>query len=328
MTVLVTGGTGFTGSALVRRLLDQGEDVRALDNQPGLFFDELKERGTDIRLGSVADAEAVDEAVDGCEVVHHLAAAFRQLDVSDAYYTTVNVEGTRNVARSCLKHGVRKLVYCSTQGVHGHIKQPPGDEQSPIAPEDFYQYSKYEGERALGEFIDQGLDAVTLRPTAIYGPGDPERFLMLFRMVKKGRFLMFGSGRTFYHPVHIDNLVDAFLLAAQSGPETTGQAFLIADEKYWSLKDLVLHVARAMNTHVKILRLPFWPLYGAACVCEAVCKPLRIAPPIFRRRVNWYRQDRAFRIEKAQRQLGYTPRVGIEEGLAGTANWYRQHGYI
>ncbi|GIW54482.1 MAG: hypothetical protein KatS3mg082_0886 [Nitrospiraceae bacterium] len=176
MKILVTGGTGFTGSHLVRRLLDRGHQVSVIDYQKGLFYDELKSKGATIELGGILDRDLIDRTMQGCEVVHHLAAAFRQLDVPNKYYWDVNVEGTRFLLDAALRHGVRKFVYCSTQGVHGHITNPPGNEESPIAPEDYYQYTKYEGERVVQQYLDKGLDAVTIRPTAIYGPGDPGRF--------------------------------------------------------------------------------------------------------------------------------------------------------
>jgi nucleoside-diphosphate-sugar epimerase len=215
MKALVTGGTGFTGSHLVRRLLDEGHQVRVLDNQKGLFYDELAKRGAEMMLGTITDAKLTDAAVGDCEVVFHLAAAFRQLNVPDQYYWDVNVEGTRNLLNASLSHGTRKFIYCSTQGVHGHVKNPPGDERSPIEPEDYYQETKYEGEKVVNEFVQKGLDAMTIRPTAIYGPGDPARFLHLFRLARKGRFIMAGNGKTTYHPAHITNLVDSFMLAAR-----------------------------------------------------------------------------------------------------------------
>ena len=146
MRVLVTGGTGFTGSHLVRRLLDRGHDVVCLDNQPGLFADELRGLGAEVVIGSVTDADLVRRSSRGVEVVHHLAAAFRQLNVPKSVYREVNVEGTRNVLEAARASDVRRVVYCSTQGVHGHVMNPPGDENSPIAPEDYYQQTKYEGE--------------------------------------------------------------------------------------------------------------------------------------------------------------------------------------
>ena len=327
MRVLVTGGTGFTGSHLVRRLLDKGYQVLVMDNQKGLFYDELRVRGATIELGSIADKNLVSKMIQGCEVVYHLAAAFRQLNVPDKYYWDVNVEGTRHLVDAAYRFRTRKFIYCSTQGVHGHIENLPGDEDSPIVPEDYYQFTKYKGEEVVREYVEKGLDAVTLRPTAIYGPGDPGRFLILFRLVKRGTFLMFGDGDTFYHPVHVDNLVDAFELAAERNG-IQGRNYIIGDEHYYSLNQLVQAVASAIEVPIRIRHLPFWPVWTAAWACETVCKPLRLSPLLFRRRVDWFRQVRAFSIEKARRELGYQPKVALKEGLAQTAKWYREHGYV
>jgi nucleoside-diphosphate-sugar epimerase len=327
MKALVTGGTGFTGSHLARRLLQKGHHVVIIDNQRGLFFDELKAAGAELLIGSITDRDLVRKSVKGCEVLHHVAAAFRKVNLPRQTYWDVNVEGTRSLLDAALKAGVKKVVYCSTCGVHGDIKREPADENAPITPEDYYQYTKYEGERVAAEFVGKGLKIVTLRPTAIYGPGDPERFFILFKMVNRGRFLMFGNGKAHYHPVYIDNLVDAFELAAAS-PNGEGQAYLIGDERYYTLNDLVNAIAGVVNVELKIRHVPFWPLWSAALGCEIVYKPFRVDPPLFRRRVDWFRQNRAFSIEKARRELGYQPAIGLKEGLAETARWYQQHGYL
>ena len=236
MKVLVTGGTGFTGSALVFRLLEQGHSVKSLDYQKGIFYDQLEKAGAELVLGSITDSDLLQKFMEGIDFVFHLAAAFRELNVPDNHYFDVNVNGTRNVMDAAKKHEVTKVVYCSTQGVHGHIKNPPGNENSPIAPEDYYQQTKYEGELVVHEFIKDGMNATIIRPTAIYGPGDPGRFLMIYRQTKKGGFPMFGSGETFYHPVYIDNLVDAFLLTME--PEKgKGETYIIADENISPLKN-------------------------------------------------------------------------------------------
>ena len=327
MKILVTGGTGFTGKALVRRLLDLGHQVVALDYKEGLKTRELREWGAEVVLGSVTDPEVVGRAMAGVEVVHHLAAAFREMNVPDSYYWNVNVQGTRNVLAAARDQGVRKLVYCSTCGVHGNIDRPPGGEDAPIQPADYYQRTKYEAEPVVREFHQRGLPAVILRPAAIYGPGDPERFLMIFRRVARGSFPMFGDGKTLYHPLYIDNLVDAFLLAMAEGAGD-GEAYLIADEEYLGIEELVRRVGRALGVDVKVPHYPVWPVVAAGHVVEKACRPFGITPPIFPRRVDWYRQNRAFRIDKAKRDLGYAPKVGIDEGLRRTAEWYRAEGYL
>lgn len=326
MRVFVTGGLGFTGAALTRRLLKDGHSVAVLDKNPGLYLEAIRREGADVELGSVTDPAAVARGCQGAEVVMHLAAAFRESGAPDAIYKQVNVEGTRIVTEAALRAGARKLVYCSTQGVHGHIERPPGDESSPIAPADYYQQTKWEGELEVRDHAG-GMEWTVLRPTAIYGPGDPERFFLIFQRVNRGRFLMFGSGRTFYHPVYIDNLVDAFVLAMAPGAGA-GEAYLIGDEEYLPILELVRKVGRSLGKDVRIPRLPITPLIVAGHVFEKVCKPFGINPPIFPRRVDWFRQVRAFRIDKAQRDLGYVPKVGLDEGLQRTAAWYRQEGYL
>jgi nucleoside-diphosphate-sugar epimerase len=327
MRICVTGGTGFTGAALVLRLLAERHTVSVLDNKPGLISAELAARGAELTYGSVTDRDVVARAVARCDAVMHLAAAFRELEIPNALYRQVNRDGSRIVAEESLKANVRKLVYCSTQGVHGHIENPPGDETSPIAPADFYQQTKYEGELETADVGKRGLDHTILRPTAIYGPGDPGRFVMLFKRAHRGVFPMFGSGVTYYHPVYIDNLVDAFLLAMEPG-KGSGAAYLIGDDAYFTIEELVQRVGRAIDVDVRIQHYPIWPLIIAGHVCEKLCKPFGIAPPIFPRRVDWFRQVRAFRIDKARRELGYQPRVGIDEGLRRTGDWYRANGYL
>lgn len=327
MDIFVTGGTGFTGAALVNRLLADDHTVRVLDKSRGLIADELARKGAIIDYGSVTDRDTVRAAMGKPEVVMHLAAAFRETGAPDALYKSVNVDGTRIVTEEAMQAGARKIVYCSTEGVHGHVDNPPGDEESPIEPEDYYQQTKYEGEVALREVAEKKIEFTILRPTAIYGPGDPERFVMIYRRVKKGFFPMFGKANPYYHPVYIDNLVDAFVLAMEPGIGA-GEAYIIGDEEYLTIRELVHKVATALGTKVSTPTYPITPLIIAGHVCEKLCKPFGINPPIFPRRVDWFRQVRAFDISKAKRDLGYVPKIGIDEGLKRTAEWYGQNNYI
>jgi len=138
---------------------------------------------------------------------------------------------------------------------------------------------------------------------------------------------MFGSGATFYHPLYIDNLVDAFLLVMD--PEKgKGETYIIGDEEYLSIKNLAIKTGNAMGMNIKVWHFPLLPLRIAGHACEKICKPFGIAPPIFPRRVDWFRQVRAFSIDKAKQELGYVPMIGIDEGLKRTAAWYMQEGYL
>jgi 2-alkyl-3-oxoalkanoate reductase len=326
MKILVTGATGFTGTPLVRRLLADGHSVVALDYKEGAAAKELKRRGAEVIRGSVTNRQLVDRAMQGVDVVHHLAAATRELDVPERQYYEVNVEGTRNVLTAAARAGVQKLVYCSSSGVHGNIDDPPGDEHSAIEPADYYQQTKYEAERFVREWSRRGLRTTILRPAAIYGPGDPECLLMIFKRVARGVFPMFGDGKTLYHPLYVDNLVDAFI-AAMPLDVGNGETYLIADENYVEIEELVRAVGAALGVDVKIPHYPLLPLLAAGNICEMVCKPFGITPE-FPRRVDWFRENSAFDIRRAKRDLGYRPVVGLAEGLARTASWYRSEGFL
>jgi nucleoside-diphosphate-sugar epimerase len=327
MKILVTGGTGFTGRALVSRLLNDGHQVVALDHKEGLGTDDLRARGADVILGSVTDRETVNQCMKGVEVVHHLAAAYREVNAPPQHFYNINFKGTKNVAEAAINEGVRKMIHCSSCGVHGSIARPPGNEETPIDPVDYSDRTIYQGEAAARDYAAQGLHITVLRPAAIYGPGDPARFLMIFRRLARGRFPMLGNGRTLYHPLFVENLVDAFLLAQQNG-RGDGESYLIADEEYLSIEELVRRIGRVMGVDVKFAHYPMWPVVAAGHAIEAACKPFGLSPPLFPRRIDWYRQNRAFSIDKAKLELGYQPRISLDEGLREAYAWYRKEGYL
>jgi len=333
MKFLITGGTGFTGSHLVKHVLREGHKVVALDNQEGILLEDLKRLGAEVILGSVTDPTLLKKAVEGCDVVYHLAAAFRKINVPKSEYDNTNINAMSSLLEHCHTAGVKKVVYCSTQGVHGNIaslsQNPPvpGDEQSPIKPEDYYQFTKYEGEKVAQAFMEKGMDVTILRPTALYGPGDPGLFLMLYKQVQKGWFPFFGNGRAFYHPVYVENFCDAFTLAIQR-PESKGQTYLIADDAYYHIQDIVEKIAHIMGVQCRMIHLPFYPMYLFSYLVAGVYSVLPFEPPLFPRRVDWYRQNRGFSIDKARRELGYEPKVGLDEGLRTTYAWYKDNGYL
>ncbi len=254
MRVLVTGATGFTGKALVKRLIADGHQVVGMDYKEGHKTDELRSWGAEIVIASVTDKEAVTRCMRGVDVVQHLAAAFREMNVPESHYYEVNVNGTRNMLEAALQAKVRKFIYCSTCGVHGNIDHPPGGEDAPIQPADYYQQTKYEAEPLVLEYVKKGLKASIIRPAAIYGPGDPERFYLIYKRVASGWFPMFGNGKTLYHPLYIDNLIDAFVLA-MAEDKGNGQAYLIADDEYVEISDLVRRVAKASGIKLRLVYL-------------------------------------------------------------------------
>jgi nucleoside-diphosphate-sugar epimerase len=324
--VLVTGGTGVTGSNLVRSLLERGESVRVLARSASRARERLP-ADVDVVVGDVTNRRAVVDAVRGRDVIYHLAAAFRESGIHDSRYREVHVDGTRHLLQASRAEGVRRFVHVSTVGVHSHIADPPADETWPHTPGDIYQQTKSEGELlALAFQREHDFPLTVVRPAGIYGPGDL-RLLKLFRPIARRRFIMLGDGRTLFHMVHVRDLVAGMQLAAER-PEAIGEPFIIAGEEYCSLQELAARIAAASGVPAPRLRVPVWPFFVAGALCEAVCIPLGIDPPIYRRREAFFTKNRAFHIDKAKRLLGYRPSVALDDGLRETATWYREHGYV
>src|SRR6185295_8948959 len=182
----------------------------------------------------------------------------------------------------------------STVGVHGHVENPPADETTPFAPGDVYQATKAEAETlALSYHRDHGLPVVVVRPSAIYGPGET-RLLKLFRAIARRRYAIVGSGQALYHPVYIDDLLQGYLLALEK-PEAVGEAFIVGGPRYVSQADLAEMIARHTGGGLLPFKVPVAPLRWAAVACEAVCIPLRIEPPLHRRRVEFWTKSRRWR---------------------------------
>jgi dihydroflavonol-4-reductase len=330
MKVLVTGATGFTGGHLATALAKRGAQVRALVRPKSLARFATSEgaaAGVAALPGDLTDAEAVRQAADGVEVVYHVAATYREAGQPDAAYRAVNVEGTRHVLEAALALGARRVVHCSTGGVHGHIEHPPANEDAPFSPGDVYQETKLEAEQLAREFgRARGLDVVVARPIGIYGPGDT-RFLKMFRGIARGRFPMLGPGEVFYHLTYIDDLVEGLRLCGEV-PAAAGRTYLLAGPTYTTLNELAATMARELGVRPPRWRLPVWPFWTAGLLCEMICVPLRIEPPLYRRRVDFYTKSRAFDTTRARQELGYAPRVELADGIRRTIAWYREQGLL
>jgi len=324
--VALTGASGYTGGRLLETLRERGDEVSALV-RPASVPDRLRASGARLVEGDLASGDAIRDLVTGADAVLHVAAVYRTAGHPDSYYRDVNVGGTQRLLEAAVEAGVRRFVHTSTVGVHGHVENPPADESAPVAPGDVYQATKAEAEAlALAFHRDRGLPVAVVRPGAIYGPRET-RLLKLFRAIARGRYAIVGSGRTFYHPVYIDDLVQGFLLALER-EEAVGESFLICGPEYVSQIDLAAVVARHTGGRVLPFRIPAGPIQLAGDLVEAVCVPLGIEPPLHRRRVDFWTKSRAFTIDKARRMLGYDPHVHLDEGVARTAASYREAGWL
>lgn len=326
MKALVTGATGFTGGQLALRLQKQGDQVRAIVRDPGKAKD-LAAAGIEVVKGDLTDRASIAAAIRGVDVVYNIGALYRTAGLKESVYRAVNADAVPVIIECAREAGVRRVVHCSTVGVHGDVENPPANEDAPLRPGDVYQVTKVLGEQLGHEAaLRTGVELVIARPSGIYGPGD-RRLFKLFGGVARGRFLFLGDGEIFYHLTHVDDLSDGFRLCA-TVPAAAGRTYLLAGGEVTTLNEIVKLTAEIAGVKPPAMHWPVWPFWLAGAACEAVCAPFGIEPPIFRRRVDFFTKSRAFDISRARAELGFAPRIGLREGIGRTLEWYREHGWI
>lgn len=221
----------------------------------------------------------------------------------------------------------KRLVQVSTIGVHGHIESPPAAESAAFDPEDDYQKSKAEAEKWLVSFAaKQHLAYTIIRPCAIYGPGE-KRLLKIFKMAAKKRFVILGAGKCWYHLVHVEDLTNGILQSAVK-QEALSQVFIIGSSEPITLERLAPKIANSYGLELRIIRLPIKPFFLLGDLCEKVCRPFGIEPPIYRRRVAFYSKDRYFSVDKMKNVLGYQPKYENDTGIPELAQWYKAQGWL
>jgi dihydroflavonol-4-reductase len=325
---LVTGATGFTGGRLARYLVRTGRTVRALVRNPDApAARALAADGIELAKGDLTDRGTIATAMSGVSIVYNIAALYRDASLPRSAYRAVNADAVGAIVEEAARAGAARVVYCSTVGVHGDVERPPADEEAPLRPGDIYQETKLAGEAIAREAsVKTGLPLVIARPTGIYGGGD-RRLLKLFRGVARGRFVTLGRGEIFYHLTHIDDLVEGFRLCGEV-ERAAGRTYILAGPDVTTLNELVGVIAGEAGVKRPRLHLPVWPFWLAGALCEAICAPFGIEPPIYRRRVDFFTKSRAFDIGRARRELGYAPGIGVREGVRRTLKWYREHGWL
>lgn len=326
MRIAITGATGFLGSHLVDRLHRDGHTIHALAHDPA----KANSIAPSVHIcasGEITDTAALDQVMHGCEVALHLVSNFRKTKGDRESYWRINVRGTEEALAAARRAGVRRFIYCSTIGVHGHVRSTPGDEGSPFAPGDLYQETKLAAEEACRrEMRESGMEIVIVRPCSMYGPGDL-RMLKMFRMLAKGTFFLLGKCAENFHAVYIDDLTEGFARVIHA-PGIDRETFILGGPGYLPLADYVNAAAQAVGAPPPRLRFPYGPAFALSVLCQAVCQPLRVEPPLHPRRVRFFKNNRAFSIDKARRVLGYAPQIELPEGMRRTVEWYRSRGLL
>ncbi len=330
MQALVTGASGFVGSHLVKRLMQNGHTVYALvrkTSRVAIF----KEMTPQFVYGDVRDMpslEAIVQQYPSIDTVFHVAGVITPVSQGEQIYWDSNYAGTQHVLDACRTLPLKAFVTCSSVGVIGQLPEIPANEKSRCTPDSAYGESKYKAELLTLEYAQSfQLPATVVRLAWCYGPGD-RRTLKFLRMVAKGKFFIIGDGQTKLHPVYIDDIVQGLLTCAERIDAAAGQVFIVAGPESVTLEYLARTTAQAANTSILPFKIPASIAKLGATVCETLCKPLKIEPPIHHRRLDFFFRNQAFDISKIRTTLGFEPQVDVATGIAKTMQWYREQGWL
>lgn len=326
MKVLVTGGGGFLGGAIVRQLLERGDAVRSLSRSEHAS---LRALGVEQIAGDVADLDAVRAASEGVELVFHVVGKPGAWGPYDDFFR-VNVTGTRNVITTCLELGVERLVHTSTPSVVFDGTDMEGVDESvpyPATYDAHYPATKAIAEREVIEANGERLTTVAIRPHLIWGPGDNQLIPRILDRARRGKLRRIGAGDKLIDTIYVDDAARAHLLAAEaltSKPEVVGgRAFFVSSGKPIATFEMIDRILAAGGLEPVKKSVSPSVAHAAGWAMEKTWKALgkKSEPAMTRWVANNLSTAHWFDIGAARRDLGYEPQVSLEEGMDRVQTW-------
>jgi nucleoside-diphosphate-sugar epimerase len=322
MKAFVTGASGFIGTHLVSELLQQNWEVGVFVHKRP-FSEQEKVR---VFRGDIRDSAVLEEALLETDVLFHLAAALGASLINRKEFFRVNAEGTENVLRAAREAGVKRVIHFGSAGVLGSVKENEAvGEDYPPHPIDIYDTTKLEGEKAALRFARGGMDAVVVRPGWAYGPGDRRTFKLIKAIAKK-RFILVTKGKTRQTPVFIHDLVKGVLLCAAKA--RAGEIYHLAGGEILSVKDMVSTIAEATHSKIPPFSLPLLPARFAAWKMEKAFYLFKREAPLSRAKLGFFIHPKPLSIQKAKKELGYSPQIDFQTGMRKAVAWYQDHGWL
>ena len=328
MTVLITGGTGFVGSAIARRLLDAGFEVRALA-RPGANRANLEGLPVEIVEGDLLDPASLARAAKGASALFHAAADYRLWLPKPSQIYECNVEGTRNVMIAALEAGATRIVYTSSVATLGlKADGAPSDEETPVSIADMighYKRSKFLAESEVKRLaVHEKIPVVIVNPSAPIGPRDIKPTPTGRMIVEAAAGRMPAYVETGLNVVHVDDVAEGHLRAFEKG--RIGERYVLGGTNM-TLREILTEIAGLTGGRPPRIRLPHNVVMPIAYMAEAVAKLTGGEPVATRDSVRMAKKLMYYSSEKAKRELGFNPRPA-RNALADAIAWYREHGYL
>jgi len=324
---LVTGATGFVGSAVTRALLEAGQDVRVLA-RPTSDRRNLADLSVSVAEGSMEDAPSLRRAVAGCRYLFHVAADYRLWVPDPAPMFRVNVEGTRVLMVAALDAGVERVVYTSSVATLGLVAKGTADEETASSAADMigpYKLSKFQAEEVVRDLVaGRGLPVVIVNPSTPVGPRDLKPTPTGRVILETARGHMPGYVETGLNIVHVDDVGAGHLTAAELG--RVGERYILGGDNM-SLAQILAEVARAVGTRPPGVRVPYTLAYPAAVGAELMARLTGRDPFITLDGVRMARKRMYFSSAKASRELGYAPRPA-GDAIVDAVGWFKANGYL
>lgn len=327
MKVLVTGGTGFLGKRLAYRLKELGYDTTVYGRNEKIGA-ELKKDGIRFKKGELHHYSDVRKAVKGNEYVFHCGAKSSPWGSYSDFFQS-NYRGTENVIRACRKHRTKRLIYVSTPSIYFSFEHKTDVKEHDPLSSDFmndYAETKYFAEKLIKEAHERGLPVISIRPRAIFGPGDTTLIPRLIDVHQKKFIPLIDGGKHQMDLTYVDNVVDALILCMNSPTSTLGQFYNITNGEPVVFKEVVEALFQEMNIPLKTKKIGFRFAFTLATFLEWFANTFQKGkePLLTRYTVTVLAKSQTLNIDKAKKELGYVPRVSIQKGMQEFVKWWEK----
>jgi dihydroflavonol-4-reductase len=322
MKAFVTGASGFIGSHLIDHLLREKWSISALGHQSKI----TREDSIEVIQGDICDSDTYLKTLKGTDVLFHLAAALGASLINKEEFYQINVLGTANLLEAAEEAGVSKIVHLSSAGVFGSLrKNEVATEIYPTNPISNYDKTKLEGEKIALQKAKEGMDIIVIRPGWVYGPGDRRTF-KLIRVINNKKFLLVSKGRRWQTPIHIMDLIEGIFLCSKQGKK--GEIYHLSGGEVLSVREIVETIATLTGRRIPPLRLPLLPVKFTAWILEKLLTPLKIEAPLTPGKLSFFIHPKPLAIDKAKREIGFSPQINFREGMATTFDWYKKNNWL